>query len=203
MAKSSSSAKNGRADSGSNSSQEWEHHYANWSERVFRYLIHLVGSPEAAEDLFQETWMKGLDQRHQLSTQDNFGPWILRIARNLAFNSMRSRNRRGQVIMFRSLVSGNEEKAGDPTESQPSSDPSPYEQAISAQRREIILGAIGRLDQLTQEMLQLRYFEELTLAEIAQTLDVPLGTVCTKVHRGLKSIRVHLRRRGFRKLDEI
>jgi RNA polymerase sigma-70 factor (ECF subfamily) len=52
-------------------------------------------------------------------------------------------------------------------------------------------------------MLQLRYFEGFSLAEIAQLLDVPLGTVCTKIHRSLKTIQDSLVAQGIRTMEEI
>jgi RNA polymerase sigma-70 factor (ECF subfamily) len=195
--------KNQDEDSPGRSAREWEDRYQKWSDRLFRYLVHLVGSREAAEDLFQETWMKAMDHQHQLSTEDNFGPWIFRIARNLAFNRMRSGKVRLQLWRNGSSGPGAGEKDQDFIESCPSAAPSPREEAIRGQRRKIVRTAIGRLDSITQEMLQLRYFEELTLAEVGAVLDVPLGTVCTKVHRGLKIIREHLKRQGLRQSDEL
>jgi RNA polymerase sigma-70 factor, ECF subfamily len=178
--------------------------YEQWSDAVYRYLMYLVRSTPLAEDLFQETWIKALEHSGQLRKASSFRPWILRIARNLAFNRMRQRRNKVQVWAVSDLASPAEpEETEDLVESHPTSDPDPRERAIGAQRREIVGEAIAELDPATQEMLQLRYFEELTLPEIAEMLATPLGTVCTKVHRGLKAIRQRLKRRGFREIEEI
>lgn len=186
----------------------FEEHYGEWSDPVYRYLIHLVGSPSAAEDLFQETWMKAFERRGQLRNADHFGPWVLRIARNVAFNSLRQRKKKVQVWILSNLASvGGRDPQADPPEDlidrQASATPSPRDEAVSAQRREIIQEAIAELDLPTQEMLQLRYFEGLTLAQVASVLEVPLGTVCTKVHRGLKAIRQRLNKKGYSSTEEI
>lgn len=182
---------------------EWEKRYDEWSDRVYRYLLHLNGSREVAEDLFQDTWMRALDRRHQLTDHDRFGPWILRIARNLTFNANRKRSKRVQVHIWSQLAAGDEDGDGDLTDREPGAIPGPRDKAIQHQRAEIIQEAVARLDSVSQEMLQLRYFEELTMAEIAELLEVPIGTVCTKVHRGLKHVRKVLERQGYRTLSEI
>jgi len=170
---------------------------------VFRYLMHLVGSRVVAEDLFQETWMRVLERRHQLQNEDRFGPWLLRIARNLAFNHLRRRQNKMQVWILSNLGSFEDEPSTDLVEREPSSEPNPQERAIQSERGEILEQALSKLDFPTQEMLHLRYFETLTLAEIAEVLHTPLGTVCTKVHRGLKAVREEMRRLGYTQLDEL
>jgi RNA polymerase sigma-70 factor (ECF subfamily) len=181
----------------------FEQYYDQWSEPVYRYLMHLVGSAETAADLFQDTWMKALEHRRELKDPERFGAWILRIARNLAFNTLRQQKRKAQVWVWSNLAAADTGALENPAERRPSPDPSPRDEAITAQRRRIIEGAIGELDLETQEMLQLRYFQHLTLAEISSVLTVPLGTVCTKIHRALKTIRERLERLGYTDLHEI
>lgn len=181
----------------------FEDYYEEWSDSVYRYLVHFVGSPSVAEDLFQETWMRALERQGQLKAEERFGPWILRIARNQALNYQRRSRNKLQVWILSNLVSREESKGEDLVARSPGKDPTPRENAVRTQQREILQEAMGELEPTTQEMLQLRYFEELTLSEVAEVLDVPLGTVCSRIHRALKAIRERLKSRGFSKLNEI
>lgn len=192
-----------RADTPNAAPGTFEAQYDAWSESVYRYLVHLIGSPEAVEDLFQETWMKALEHRHTLADPGRFGPWILRIARNLAFNLTRQRRRKAHVWVLSDLAFADEPDADAVLDREASDAPGPRDRAIQAERRRIIRQAIGALDLQAQEMIQLRYFERLTLAEVAEVLGVPLGTVCTKVHRSLKAVRQRLRAQGYMELSEI
>lgn len=156
-----------------------------------------------ADDLFQDTWAKALEHREQLRDEKLFSTWIFRIARNLAFNEMRKNRRKGQVWILSNLAAPDETEETDLFDRLAHPAPGPLDQTVTHQRREIMQAAIGELDLASQEMLQLRYFEGFSLAEIAQLLDVPLGTVCTKIHRGLKAIQDRLKVRGIHAREEI
>ena len=174
--------------------------YEEWSEPVYRYLIHLIGRGGLAEDLFQDTWMKAIENHQQLRDHERFGPWLFRIARNLAFNQLRQHRRKGQVWILSNLTKHEDGEVEDLIGRQPGNLPDPRQSAIDEQRRSILQEVITDLEPQTQEMLQLRYFEHLTLPEVATVLGVPLGTVCTKIHRALKAIRGVMQARGFREL---
>lgn len=175
----------------------FERLYDQWSDRIFGYLVHLVGDVPCAEDLFQETWMKVIEHASELRNPDRFGPWIFRIARNLAFNQMRARRRKMQIWTMSSLAGADGNGAESVLEWRSDPGPGPDAQAVGAQRREILRRVAGELPQDVQQMLHLRYFEQFKVAEIAEVMDVPLGTVCTKIHRGLKSIRAAMTENGM------
>jgi RNA polymerase sigma-70 factor (ECF subfamily) len=181
----------------------FERQYVRWADAVLRYLVHLVGPGPAAEDLFQESWEHALRHWDQLRDMERFGPWVYRIARNLAFNYKRQFNRQGQVWIMSDLAAPGDDPPEALLTGAPDPAPNPGGQALASQRREMLLEAMRRLDLQTQEMLQLRYFEQFTLAEVAMVLDVPLGTVCAKVHRALRTIQQHLSRQGIHGLDQV
>ena len=177
--------------------------YEQWSAPVYRYVVHLVGQGQLAEDLFQDTWMKAIENHQQLRQPERFGPWIFRIARNLTFNQIRQRRRKAQVWILSNLCDHEEEGMEDLIGRQAGTLPDLLDVAIDTQRRFILQQALVELEPQTQEMLQLRYFEHLTLPEVATVLGVPLGTVCTKIHRALKTIRRTMEARGYRELGAI
>jgi RNA polymerase sigma-70 factor (ECF subfamily) len=174
----------------------FERTYRDCARPIHRYLVHLVGPGAAAEDLFQETWLRAVERIDQLHDPSRIGPWLYRIARNLALNHLRERRRKTQVWAVSDLIAddagGLDEIGGD----RMGSDCNPRQEAIIEERRRILLELMSELDAETQSMLQLRYFENLKLAEIAEALDAPLGTVCTKIHRALAVIRAKMEKRG-------
>src|SRR6204780_5991407 len=60
-----------------------------YQHRLYRYLVHLTGRRELAEDLFQETWIRVLERGHQFNDKYAFGTWLFAVARNLAIDHMR------------------------------------------------------------------------------------------------------------------
>src|SRR5450432_4029568 len=66
-----------------------DHLIEQYQHRLFRYLVHLTGRRELAEDLFQETWIRVLERGHQFNDKYAFGTWLFAVARNLAIDHMR------------------------------------------------------------------------------------------------------------------
>ena len=177
--------------------------FEQWSERVYRYLIHLMGPGGETDDIFQDTWMKAIEHRRQLRDPQRFGSWIYRIARNLAYNHSRTHRRKGQVWIFSNLPAQGDPGDNHPLEEITDRTPGPRQQVIDRERRQILCELLAELDRETQEMVQLRFFEGLTMAEVGRVLGVPLGTVCTKTHRALKTIRHRLERQGHAQMGTI
>jgi RNA polymerase sigma-70 factor (ECF subfamily) len=181
----------------------FEQIYRQWSDAVYRYLVHIMGPSSLVEDLFQDTWIKALEKRRQLKRIEAFGPWLFRIARNLAFNEMRKSRRKGQVWILSNLVSSEQTDSDQFLAGKADAEPGPHEASVTTERREVVQEAMAELDAMSQEIIQLRYFEHFTLGEIAEMLDMPVGTVCTKIHRGLKAVRGRLQQKGIRAIEEI
>src|SRR5208283_2573184 len=60
-----------------------------YQHRLLRYLVHLTGRRELAEDLFQETWIRVLERGHQFNAKYTFSTWLFAVARNLTIDHMR------------------------------------------------------------------------------------------------------------------
>lgn len=175
--------------------REFDALYAQWSDRLYRYIVHMIGPGAEAEDLFQDTWMKVVEQIDQLRDRERFGPWAMRIARNLTYNRFRERKRKTQIWAESQL--GREDYEGEGLlDREPDREPDPRESMVHTQRVTMLNAAIDELDAESREMLHLRYFEHLRLAEVADVMDLPLGTVCVKVQRSLKKVRRRLMEMG-------
>src|SRR5271155_3058743 len=78
-----------------------------YQHRLLRYLVHLTGRRDLAEDLFQETWIRVLERGHQFNDKFLFSTWLFSVARNLAIDHMR----RKQPASLDGLMSSNDEAA--------------------------------------------------------------------------------------------
>jgi RNA polymerase sigma factor (sigma-70 family) len=147
---------------------------------VHRYLAAHWG-PEAGADLASETFLRAFDQRDRFDlSRDSARPWLFGIARNLSKMEARRRHRESGAL----------EKAAE------RNDPEDFVAAlvlrVDAQQQATRLGLIDVLKQLRPEdltVLTLSALGEMTHAEIAETLRVPIGTVKSRLHRTITALR--------------
>ncbi len=159
-----------------------------YQHRLLRYLLYLTGNREAAEDLFQEVWMRVLVHGGQFNGRSRFETWLFAIARNLVIDQRRKRT----MSSLDELIDG----AGDDDRSMnfevAALDPSPFDRVSNLENREKIAAALLELNTLHREVLVLRFHEELSLEEIAKVTRAPLSTVKSRLYRGLAMMKAHL-----------
>lgn len=142
------------------------------------YLDRLVGGDWAlAQDLVQETFMRVLRQHADRGARP-FKPWLYAIATNLARDHFKSaavrRATRWDDHFDERLV---DDAAG------------PEDQALAVERGADIVCALATLGAEYRATLALRFYNEMSLQEIAETLDVPIGTVKSRLSVGLRRLR--------------
>lgn len=142
---------------------------------LLRYALHLQGERAQAEDLLQETLLSAWRNFHQLEPGTNCKAWLFRILKNLHYKQMQRRGRRPEVSV---------------EEQEPS----------LASRENISTGqevreAFARLTSEHQEVLQLAVVEGFGIREIAELLELPLGTVMSRLGRARASLRAVLQLR--------
>lgn len=159
---------------------------SRYQYRLLRYLWTLTGNRDAAEDIFQETWIRVLEKGHLYSPRSRFGTWLFSIARNLVID----RFRRGQPESLDALLERGEKSR--PREWPDGKTASPLESVAAGERAARVQGLLHRLPPEAREVLVLRFQEELSLIEIAGVMRVPLSTVKSRLYRGLKALRNRL-----------
>lgn len=153
-----------------------------YQHRLLRYLLFLTGKREVAEDLFQETWMRVLLRGAQYNGKARFDTWLFTIARNLVIDLSRKRT----VASLDEMREGGEDDR--PFEIAMSG-PSPLEQFQSRENSAEVSEVLLKLDAAYREVLVLRFYEELSLDEIASVTRAPLSTVKSRLYRGLASLK--------------
>lgn len=143
---------------------------------LMRLAARLAGEPADADDLVQSTLLRALE--HEVPTDR--GPWLRRVLTNERNMWLRGRTRRRT----------REVKHADGPE------PVDVEDVVHAlELAEIVRELVGELDPATREVVEARYFDSRTAAEIARELGIPAGTVRWRLKQGLDTLRGRLDRR--------
>lgn len=151
--------------------------------RLFRYLLHLTGSRERAEDFFQETWVRVLERGAQYDGKWKFEAWLFTIARNLVLDW----HRRKKPESFESLRGPEEDAPAFDVKDEKSA--TPLETVLGAEQREVIELSLTKIPAVYREVLVLRFQEEMQLDEIAVVMSTPVSTVKSRLYRGLEALR--------------
>jgi len=157
-----------------------------YAARLYGLLYRLTGSRTDAEDLLQETYIKMLRGLQSYTENGRFEPWLFSIAANLARDWRRKQARRQDGAV--SLDSASEPARAVCTVL-PSSDPAPEALAEKAEQIDRLQAALSQLSEGEREVILLRFFSGLGFREIAEVLEIPLGTALARAHRGLKHLR--------------
>ena len=168
-----------------------------YQHRLLRYLLFLTGKREVAEDLFQETWMRVLLRGAQYNGKARFDTWLFTIARNLVIDLSRKR-------VMASLDEMSEGKEDDRPFEVAMSGPSPLEQFQSRENCAEVGEVLLKLEPSYREVLVLRFYEELSLEEIATVTRAPLSTVKSRLYRGLAALKPEMEQlRSSRSIAEV
>jgi RNA polymerase sigma-70 factor, ECF subfamily len=157
-----------------------------YRDPLFNFVVRLLGDAFFSEDIVQETFLRVYRNRHRYHQVAKFSTWIYTIASNLAKTELRRR----KVRNFFSISSkGEDEKDYDLIDS--SSD---IERDVDGVlKSEIILKEIDALPFHFKEAVLLRDIQDLSYEEISQILNVPLGTVKSRVNRGRSRLQKRLK----------
>jgi RNA polymerase sigma-70 factor (ECF subfamily) len=154
--------------------------------RMFRLAMRMTGRREEAEDLVQETLVRALPALRRFEGRARLSTYLIRALGNLWKNRLRSKQRSRLVDWFRGRAGGE----GEPAELDPADPaPSPQELLERRDRADQVRQAVSRLEPLRRWTLLLREVEELSYEEIAQTTDVAVGTVRSRLARARAEVR--------------
>ena len=152
-------------------------------DRLFRYLLRLVGDEAVAEDAFQQAWLKVAERIGHYDSSRPFGPWLFAVARNLALDHLRRRQPESL------------EDVDEPTMPE-GPDADPLAHAVARQQGVRLAEMVAALAPLDREVISLRFEEDLDLPQLALTLGVPVPTAKARLYRALARLRGRLLTRG-------
>jgi len=159
-----------------------------YQDRLYSTVLRLVGSSEDAEDVLQDAFVRAFERLDQFHGDSSFYTWIHRIAVNLALSGYR--RRRVRVSLKRSRM-WSAPVSSEPADLSPEADPT-----ISlerAERERIIEDALDCLGPEHRAVVILKDFDGHRYEEISAILDIPVGTVRSRLHRARCELRELLR----------
>ena len=147
----------------------FEHLFNRYRDSIRRLFVQRLGNDNNADDLLQETFIKVYLNIHSYNRDYTFGQWLYTIARNTLVDFTR-RRQSGLSI---------DERFTAP----PANTPTPEESIINSQQRLQIEHFLETLPEQYRLLFRLRFIEEYSYEEIAEKLQLPMGTVKTRIHR--------------------
>jgi RNA polymerase sigma-70 factor (ECF subfamily) len=159
---------------------------------VYGLAFRLLRDQEEARDAAQETFVRAWGAIATYDASQPFGPWILRITRNHALDQLRRRVPSGRQVALDA-----EPEDGAPATELAGDLPAADALMEHAQTRATLEAAVAALPANYREVIQLFHVEQLSYREIADTLDVPMGTVMTWLHRARGKLRANLVEQGM------
>lgn len=163
-----------------------------YQRRVFRLAYGLVKRPEDAMDIAQEAFVKVHKNLEGFKGDASFYTWLYRITRNLAIDHLR-RQRGGDPVEYEDGMR-REEEAGQELGLRTSSKTfSPVKDALDKELGGRLHAALGALSENHREILLLREVEGLSYEELAEALDIPKGTVMSRLFHARKKMQEALR----------
>ena len=159
-----------------------------YESELHGYLRRYLGDSNLAEDVFQNTFLQLYLKSHQYEAGRPVRPWLYTIATHQAIDALR-RNARHQVLSLeqkredsgngeiRSLLDGLESRG-----------PAPLDNLSAQERKERVRASVDRLPDFLREVVILAYYQGLKYREIAEILDIPVGTVKSRLHAALNKL---------------
>jgi RNA polymerase sigma-70 factor (ECF subfamily) len=147
---------------------------AHHRPRLQRLGTRILKDPDLAADVCQEVFIKAMHEERFFTPEFRMGAWLYRVTHNLCLNMVRDRRRRGDIL------------AGMDTPR--SAAPHQVDVVLDDERSDRIRQAMEHLSANHRRILQERFYEDLSYSEIAEVLDIKLGTVMSRLSRAKSAL---------------
>jgi len=165
----------------SGQSSQFEILVGNYQQRIYATLLGMLGSPQDAEDVTQETFITAFRKLDQFERRSSFYTWLYRIAFNAAIDLQRRKKRAKNQFVGSNNV--------DITQAADLHAESAASVVIAKETVTQVQLALSRLDEERRNIIVLRDLQGVDYAEIASMLDIPIGTVRSRLHRARIELR--------------
>lgn len=158
-------------------------------KNVYNLCYRMAGNPDDAMDLSQETFLRAWRCLDQYQFASAFSTWLYRLCSNICIDFLRRRRRQQTVPLTFEDADGEEQ-----TYAVPDAQPLPEEQVELKLTREILQAAMAQLLPEHRAVLQLRVVNEMSYEQIADVLDIQIGTVKSRLSRARNQLKKILER---------
>lgn len=153
----------------------------HYYDPIYFMLRKMVNNNIDAEDLTIEAFGKAFKSIKDYTPDYAFSTWLFKIATNNCIDFLRKKRNSQQYISIDSLPGS--EKINEMNVTLVAKTPNPEEELIIKQKMKLLRGVVDKLDVRYRKLIELRYFKEFSYAEIAEHLDLPLGSVKAHLYR--------------------
>ena len=158
-----------------------------YERELYSYLRRYLGDAEMAEDAFQAAFLQVHLKCQQYEPGRAFRPWLYTIATNQAIDAQR-RSRRHRMVSLDRTGPRDGEDVGKLLDLLTSKEPTPSSQLSSTERSNWLHSTVDQLPQALRDVIQLVYFQEMKYREAAEVLDIPVGTVKSRMHAAVAKL---------------
>ena len=161
--------------------------YDHYAKLLYGFILSIVKKQEEAEDVLQELFVQIWEKSSTFDVaRGSVYTWLVTLARNRAIDRTRSKQFR---LQDRTVSDIAVEKIPHPD------DHSPFDSVVMQERAQLVRHALQSLPIEQQEVIRIAYFGGYSQSEIAAELNLPLGTVKTRIRQGMKKLQSHLMER--------
>ena len=165
---------------------------ASYREPLYLLLLRMTHNSTTASDLTVETFSKAFLQLHRYSPTGTFSSWLFSIGVNTYIDHLRKRKL--ETVSINSITRTGD---NDFIEYQiPSFQPNPEEEMIRKQRDAALKEVVNQLKESYRQIIELRYYEDLSYEDIAQRTKLPIGTVKVRLNRAKALLSSIVKERG-------
>jgi RNA polymerase sigma-70 factor (ECF subfamily) len=150
-----------------------------YRDSIYFMLLKMVNDKDDADDLTIEAFGKAFNKLHQYTPNYAFSTWLFKIASNNCIDFIRKKKK--YMMSIDKPIEGHD--GSEMTMDVPSNTLDPEEAYIKQQKKKLMKGVVEKLKPRYRTLVELRYFKEYSYEEIAQELDLPLGTVKAQLFR--------------------
>ncbi|MFY9176062.1 MAG: sigma-70 family RNA polymerase sigma factor [Caldicoprobacterales bacterium] len=158
-----------------------------FDKKIYNYCLRMTNNYSDAEDLAQEVFLKVYRNLKNFRKDSKFSTWIYRIAYNTCIDNYRKKRLK---LLSLSKIDDDQQEIDIP-----SPEPLPEEQVISSEKYRLIKECIADLKPRYKSAIILRDIQNYSYKEIAEILDIPIGTVKSDINRGRALLRKALKSR--------
>lgn len=159
-----------------------------YEREIYSYLRRYIGNAEMAEDAFQGTFLQVHLKCHQFDKNRRFRPWLYAIATNQAIDVQRRNKRHRMVSLDRSGSNEKDDRAGSWSEKLVGDSPDPLRSASDQENSHWVHQSVRSLGEPMQQVIHLVYYQGLKYREAAEALDIPVGTVKSRLHAAVQRL---------------
>ncbi len=159
-----------------------------YKNELLHFLIRFVGSKAAAEDVFQETFLQIHISGATFDPKRRFKPWLFTIAANKGRDWHRKHSKR-TVMSLSQEIGGGEGETARFIDLMKSDTELPDADLLNSEQINDVRKAVDELPSHLREILLLNYFQQMSYVQISDSLEIPLGTVKSRLHAAVAAFR--------------